>query len=175
MNSSRSRSKSNKSKSIKKKIIDRGAYGCIYKESLKCDNGDENKGKISKLQLTEHSTTEANIYQIVDSIDPAYKFHYSSEKCKIHIDEITDARKCILQGITPTGKKNETKFYKKIKFHSIFYPCGVIAPRRALHQPLLFQIQHQEFIIHIPHFYITKVLVLYDRGRDYHIPIPRFL
>jgi hypothetical protein len=34
--------------------------------------------------------------------------------------------------ITPTEKKNGTKFYKKIKNYSFIFPSGVKAPRRAL-------------------------------------------
>ena len=59
------------------KLVGQGAYGCVYKPSLRCaDKPDLNyDGTVSKLMFDVHATKELTETEKISAIDPSNNFH----------------------------------------------------------------------------------------------------
>lgn len=69
----------------KSEIIGKGAFGCIIKPSLPCqDKKISYKNKVSKVAISEEVLDEFNEYAIINEIDKKGKYHLGKPtKCKI--------------------------------------------------------------------------------------------
>jgi len=97
--------KSNKSNIKTKKggkVLDSGAYGCIFYPALKCNNKKTRTNGISKLSLKEHSIAEWNIYKKIVTllkVIPNYKKYFL----------LDNFSRCIPDKLTEQDKNNFAK------------------------------------------------------------------
>ena len=68
----------------KSKKIGEGAYGCVHKPSLKCEDNkiiSNYNDKISKIMKNKHAQIEMKEYVGINKIDPDNTYHIKPEEC----------------------------------------------------------------------------------------------
>jgi len=79
-------------------LIAKGSYGCVYNPSIRCLGESKRRKGVSKLMKRRDAKDEVAEQQIVDIIDPDYRYHLKpSEICKIgDLDEEDNIDACSL-------------------------------------------------------------------------------
>lgn len=76
------------------KMIAKGGYGCVYKPPLLCKGSTKRGDGVSKLMLKQEAIKELKEQELVDQIDPEFKYHLKPPvMCELgEIDDENDKR-----------------------------------------------------------------------------------
>lgn len=86
-------------------VVGKGSYGCVYRPSLKCNNGVANhQDKISKLMLSKYAIAEMKEYDAISKIDTKNEYYLGKPiLCRPDKSEENNIKKCMLSSASITA------------------------------------------------------------------------